>query len=455
MRRTAFALALVFVVAACSDTATPRRTVPPTDPIATTTTVTETGRVLEVLGCDDVLADAEFLCQAYTRIHTQYIDAVTNADLAAAAARGLELLDGASSQEDIICIAPSREFVPVCDIAADEAEDSTEAAEAMLWGIAAFALDAHSAYLDPATLEMIEQEQEGAIEGIGAMVTAEDRTIDPAVLCGVISDTCRLYIVSTIPGSPAEGVGIKGGDVLVAVDGEDIEGWSLDTVTVAVRGEPGTEVGLTFERDGLTYDVLVIRAAVEVPVITAQTIGNVGYVRLSQFNETAEGQLREAIVDFLADGADTLVFDLRDNPGGLLTSAIDVTSQFLPDGDVVETRSPDETKTYSVNGNSIVPDEMRVVFIVNGASASASELVSAVLQERGRAIVIGENTFGKNTVQQTFNLANGGALRLTVGRWVTPGGLDFGGVGVTPDVAVEIDPALTAEALVDLALSVS
>jgi carboxyl-terminal processing protease len=139
------------------------------------------------------------------------------------------------------------------------------------------------------------------------------------------------------------------------------------------------------------------------------------------------------------------VIDLRNNPGGFLTTAIDVTSVFLDDGDVVVTEGPDETTTYPVNGSAIVPDDVEVFFVVNRGSASASEVVSATLQERERARIVGESTFGKNTVQQRFNLSNGGALKLTIARWLTPGGLDFGGTGVRPDVELDVNDLTAAE----------
>jgi carboxyl-terminal processing protease len=176
-------------------------------------------------------------------------------------------------------------------------------------------------------------------------------------------------------------------------------------------------------------------------------------VRLWNFTGAAGSQFESAVVDLLADGVNHLVVDLRNNPGGFLTTAIDVTSVFLEDGDVVVTEGPGEKTSYPVNGNAIVPDDTEVTFVVNKGSASASEVVSAVLQERRRATVVGENTFGKNTVQQRFGLSNGGAMKLTIARWLTPGGLDFGGTGVTPDVEIdvsELDSRELVNAVTDL-----
>jgi carboxyl-terminal processing protease len=161
------------------------------------------------------------------------------------------------------------------------------------------------------------------------------------------------------------------------------------------------------------------------------------------------------VTDLLAEDVDTLVVDMRNNPGGLLDTAIEVASAFLPDGEVVVTQGPDTSTSYPVSGETLVPEDVRVLMVVNGASASASEVVSAVLQERGRATIVGENTFGKNTVQQRFALSNGGALKLTIARWLTPEGHDFGSVGVTPDVMNDIEIQLPVASVVQEALAAS
>jgi carboxyl-terminal processing protease len=212
---------------------------------------------------------------------------------------------------------------------------------------------------------------------------------------------------------------------------------------------------LTVDRDGDVFDVPITRAAFIVPVVESEVVGTTGYIALSTFTDNADELFQEAVTDLLAEDVDTLVVDLRNNPGGLLDTAIEVTSAFLPDGEVVVTEGPDSLTTYPVSGDQLVPDDVAVVMVVNGASASAAEVVSAVLQERGRATIVGENTFGKNTVQQRFALSNGGALKLTIARWLTPDGHDFGSVGVTPDVTNDIGTQLPVERVVQEALASS
>lgn len=421
---------------------------PTTSTSAATPTVPITDRELEVVGCEDASDEIAIVCEAYDLITENYVDAIESTRLAEAADLGLMVLNGADSDEPLVCVTPDESFVQVCQTAAVAADDSLEAAEAMVTGLASYGLDPNSAYLDEEALDLLQEEQEGEIEGIGALVSPEDQTLPgDNKQCNLISDTCQILIVSTITGAPAEDAGLMRDDVLVAVDGETIMGWTVDEVTAAVRGPAGSDVTLTLVRDDEEIDVTITRAAVTIPIVESETIGDIGYVSLANFGGSAGDQFEQAVFDRLADGVDALVIDLRNNPGGFLSTAIEVTSVFLEDGDVVVTEGPGESTTYPVEGDAIVPADMPVYFVVNKGSASASEVVSATLQERDRAEIVGENTFGKNTVQQRFSLSNDGALKLTVARWLTPEGLDFGGTGVTPDTMLDVE-GLTPEELV-------
>lgn len=449
-RITISTIVISVLLTACADSTTsnPTTTMAPgstttsvtNDTEATTTTQPGVNRVLDVVGCDDAADEVSIVCEVYDLITTRYVDEVDDATLAEAAMEGLAALDGADSRDPIVCAAPTDAFVATCQLAATTADDTEEAAIAMVNGFTGHALDPNSGYLDADALAMLRQEQSGSIEGIGALVSPEDPTIPGEnKQCSVVSETCRILVVSTIAGSPAEAAGLQRDDTIVGVGGESLVGWTVEAVTAAVRGPADTDVTLTIERDGDRFDVTLTRASVTIPLVEEDVFADVGYVRLSSFTGSASEQFESAVVDVLAEGASELVIDLRDNPGGFLDTAIDVTSVFLADGDVVKTQGPDETINYPVTGSVIVPEDMQVFFVVNKGSASASEVVSAVLQERGRATVVGENSYGKNTVQQRFPLSNGGALKLTVARWLTPDGADFGGSGVTPDVILDVD----------------
>jgi carboxyl-terminal processing protease len=461
LRHLGTILTLAMVVAACQTAETaPTTTTEPsaetTSPGApATTTVPAVTRPVRLVGCDPADPDVEIVCETYDLIQRHYVDPVSDEDLAQAAAMGLDGLDGSAATTEVVCAAPAIPFQETCEQGARDAENSVEAAEAMVAGLATFGLDPNSVYLDPEAKELVEEEQHGEIQGIGALVTAEDASGDTVETCAVVSETCRMVIVSTIAGTPAEAAGLEREDVLVAVDSVDVIGQTIDEVTAQVRGPAGTPVTLTVDRDGELIDITIVRADIVIPVVVSEVVDDAGYLALTVFTDNADEEFASALEDLLAEGVDTLVIDLRDNPGGLLDSAIEVVSAFLPDGDVVVTESPESSISYPVSGHAIVPDDIGVVIVVNRGSASASEVVSAVLQERGRVTVVGENTFGKNTVQQRFNLSNGGALKLTIARWLTPGGADFGEVGVTPDVVRQIDVGVSPETVVREALAAS
>lgn len=453
MNKSLIVTVFVLVVSACTSATHAQDTTTTTVTLTTTTSeatgaTTNTARALDVVDCDDVTDDVSIVCEAYDLIKDRYVDEISDEDLAAAAQSGLESLTATGAEGLLVCATPTSDFTSVCNFAADTEATDSEAAEAMVNGLANFALDPNSTYFDPEALDLLQEEQKGEIEGIGALVSPEDRTL-PAEdqQCSIVSDTCRIYVISPITGAPADAAGLVRDDVISAVDGADIDGWTVDEVTATVRGHAGSDVTLTIDREGDIFNVTITRAAVVIPVVETDVFGSVGYVRLQTFNASADDLFESAIVDVLGQGVTELVIDLRNNPGGFLDTAIAVTSVFLEDGDVVRTEGPGESLEYEVTGSSIVPDDMPIIVVVNKGSASASEVVSAVLQERGRATVVGENTFGKNTVQQRFSLSNGGALKLTIARWLTPGGHDFGEGGVTPDVLLDVT-ALDAEQLV-------
>jgi C-terminal peptidase prc len=434
-------LAVALLLASCdaADTAQPEVTTAAPQyqtTVESTATTAQDERPMRLVGCDAVDPDVEIVCEAYDLVRRHYVDEISDEDLARAATQGLQELDGATADSELVCVAPATAFLDTCEVALGEAETGAEAAEAMVFGMASFGLDPHSVYLDPEAVNLLEEEQAGEIQGIGALVTAEDSATEEE--CNVISDTCQIHVVSTVDGTPADTAGLQPDDLILGVDGAEITGWTVDEVTTMVRGPAGTEVVLTIQRNTDVFDVTITRATFIVDPVVSEVVGDVGYVGLNTFTDNADELFLEQVGRLVDQGVDSIVLDMRNNPGGLLDTAIEVASAFLPDGDVVVTEGPDSSTSYPTSGDPIVPADVGVIVIVNEGSASASEVVSAVLQERGRATVVGENTFGKNTVQQRFSLSNRGALKLTIARWLTPEGHDFGSVGVTPDVVADI-----------------
>jgi C-terminal peptidase prc len=461
--RQSVIVALAFVVVSCSPsttqddtvltTVTPESTTTASTTLPATTTTSVVSNDLTTTTCP---TDDEFvlLCEAYDLIARNYVDHIDDELLADAAIEGLHFFSLSGTRPGpFTCAVPTESFIRVCE-ALDMVDVGGDGVEALLFGIAEFALDPNSSYINPASLALIEEEQTGSVEGIGALVTTEDRASDApeSTTCSILSDICVLVIVSTLSGSPAAAAGVQSGDEFVAVDGLPIAGLSIDDVTAIVRGPAGTDVTITFRRNGEHVEVTITRAAIVIPVTEVESFGEVGYLRLNIFTGNAGQQLEDDLASLLAAGARTIVLDLRDNPGGTLEAALDVASEFMDDGLVVRTVGPDEERSYAVRRNGIATDpNIELIVLVNRGSASASEVVAGALQERGRAVIVGETTFGKNTVQQRFGLSNGGALRLTIARWITPEGRDFDD-GIVPDIMADIDASLTPAEIVDRVL---
>ena len=444
-------VATLLLLVACRDGAEAEATPPPATSQTTSTSLettttdapTTTGSLPEPAGDFDVVPCGEIegalLCETYELIRRHYVDPVEDEDLVEGALEALATTEVPEGDGLDVCPLPSEAFIELCETIDAEGLDGQAAEETAIAGMTFLALDPNSGYFDAETLELVEEEQSGQIEGIGALVATTEEGSEETNVCQIISDTCRLRIVSTIEGGPARAAGLQPDDEFVAVDGESIEGWTVDEVTSRVRGPAGTDVELTFLREGEELTITITRAAVQVPVVESELVGDVAYLRLNVFTDNADEQLRRELEELLAEDPATIVLDLRDNPGGLLETAVNVTSEFLADGLVVTTESPESTTPYPVRGDGIATDpNLEMYVVVNQGSASASEVVAGALADADRATIVGEPTFGKNTVQQRFPLSNGGALKLTIARWLTPAGQDFGGTGITPDVEMDL-----------------
>jgi len=285
--------------------------------------------------------------------------------------------------------------------------------------------DQFSGYMDSETFPLLNNDLSGEVEGIGAEVIAD-------------VDTDEIRIVNVLDGSPAKAAGLQAGDVFVRVNGEDVSKLTQLELVGKVRGPEGSTVTLTMRRDEALIEFTIIRAKIMVATVEYQKLENeIGYIKLRDFNEQALDQVKQAIGALGGESLSGLILDLRGNPGGLLSTAIDISSLFLEEGTVlVEDFGNEREQTYTANGEYIgyyVP----LTILVDENSASASELVAGALQDQGLATIIGVQTFGKGTVQTWQPLVNGGGVRLTIARWLTPDGNWIHENGITPDVIVE------------------
>jgi carboxyl-terminal processing protease len=298
------------------------------------------------------------------------------------------------------------------------------------------ALDPHSAYLDSEEFEEIRLSTMGSYPGIGIEVVPADGAVK---------------VLHPIDGSPAQRAGLKPGDEIVKIDDVDIDG-DLAAATARMRGASGSTVKLTIRRKGAAslLEFTVRRAQVEVSSVTQQTLEpGYGYIRITSFTETTAEDLSHAVSQLKRDnrqGIRGLVLDLRDNPGGVLEAGVAVADDFLGQGVIVSAdgRTPEARFRMDATGRDLINGAPLVV-LVNGGTASASEIVAGALKDHGRALLVGRRTYGKGSVQTVMPLAHGGALKLTTSRYFTPSGGSIQGKGIIPDI-VEDGPSESAAA---------
>ena len=288
-------------------------------------------------------------------------------------------------------------------------------------------LDPHSSYMNAKSFRDMQVQTRGEFGGLGLEVTSEN---------GIIK------VVSPIDDTPAARAGMKAGDLITALDGQTVQGLSLNEAVDKMRGPAGSQIKLTVKREGIDtpIEVAMTREVVKIQVVRSHLEGDVAYIRLTSFNEQTDPGLRKAMQDLRTKAGGNLkgvVLDLRNNPGGLLDQAVAVSDDFLDQGEIVSTRSrhPEESQRWSAKPGDIAQG-LPVVVLINGGSASASEIVAGALQDQRRAVLVGTRSFGKGSVQTVMPLPGNGAMRLTTARYYTPSGRSIQGLGITPDIEV-------------------
>jgi carboxyl-terminal processing protease len=310
--------------------------------------------------------------------------------------------------------------------------------------------DRFSNYFDPQQYKKFKDAQNSEFSGVGLQVSRHPK---------------GLRVDAVYDGSPAKRAGLRPGDVIVAADGRDLAGMSQQDAVDRVKGPPGSSVKLTWVHDGRRVTKTVSRSTVTVPVVASQLRRadgcQIGVVRLSQFSSGAHAEVYAALRKLQKRGAKVFVLDLRDNGGGLVSEAQLIASAFLKDGPIVTTRGRAvKEQTLRATGDPVVP-KAPVAVLVNGDTASASEIVTGALQDRDRATVVGTETFGKGVFQEVLELSNGGALDITAGQYFTPKGRNLGGKGVSkgkgivPDVRAKDDAKTKTDEGLDKAMAVA
>ena len=310
-------------------------------------------------------------------------------------------------------------------VRADYVEETTdeEMIEAAIVGMLS-ALDPHSSYLSPKYYREMQVQTRGEFGGLGIEVTMEN---------GLVK------VVAPIDDTPAFRAGVEAGDLISHLDGEAVLGLTLDQAVKKMRGKVGTDLKMKIRREGREpFDVTITRAVIKIQSVRSRLEGKIGYVRVTQFNEQAKSGIEKAMKKFAAEIGDQLagvVLDLRNNPGGVLNGAVGVSDAFLDEGLIVYTegRINDSSLKYTATPGDIL-NGASLVILVNGGSASASEIVAGAMQDHKRAIIMGFKTFGKGSVQTIQELRNGSAVKLTTARYFTPNGRSIQAEGIVPDI---------------------
>ena len=358
-------------------------------------------------------------------------------------------LAAGGASRDGTCAAPSDAFAALCE-AYDKLKqqyvdklDDTQLAEGAIRGLFEYGVkDPFSGYMSPDEYQRALGSLSGEFTGIGAeMAVKNTENPDDLAACPQLSETCVLVVVAPLADSPAEAAGLQPGDVILAVDGQSVNGSTLQDQVGKVRGEPGTKVMLSLRRGEQTLDLTITRAKIVQREVTSRMLdGKIGYIALHGFSQTAADQFHTALGALLDDGAVSIIFDLRDNPGGYIDAAQKIASEFIKSGLIFSQESSGgDKKRWEATGDGLATDpSLPLAVLVNGGSASASEIVSAALKETGRGVIIGQPTYGKNTVQVWTELVDHSGVRITISRWFTPDHHSVAPDGVQPDVAVEV-----------------
>ena len=321
-------------------------------------------------------------------------------------------------------------FTDVLAIIQNQYVDETEPREVIYGAVRGMlrALDPHSSFMDPESYREMQVETSGSFGGLGIEITVRDD---------------QLTVVAPIEGTPAWRAGIQPGDRIVKIEGLVTKDMSLPDAVKRMRGPKGTKITITVAREGIKdpIDVSLVREVIQVQSVKAQELEpGIGYIRVRQFQERTAPDVVAAVEKFEKTGRlGGLIVDVRSNPGGLLSAAVEVSEEFLGDGKLIvytEGRVRNQNMRFTAHAKRAIT-EVPLVVLVNQGSASASEIVAGAIQDHGRGVVIGQQTFGKGSVQTIIPLADGSGLRLTTARYFTPKGRSIHGKGITPDIVID------------------
>lgn len=299
--------------------------------------------------------------------------------------------------------------------------------------------DPHSNYLSPKMYKTLMEQTEGSFAGIGVVMGMDNEQ--------------KIHIVGIMENSPGQKAGLQEGDEILAVDGVPVTQMAFDEVAAHVRGQAGTDVVLTIMRDNANQDITITRDNIKLKTVGHKMLdNNIGYIQIVSFSEDTANEFNEAYNDLKNQGMKALVLDLRNNPGGLLTTCVEIAKKLVPKGEIVSIVDKQGNKeTYS---SSLEAPEYPLVVLINKNSASASEILSGAIQDTKAGTIIGNTSYGKGSVQTILPMFEDDAVKLTIAKYYTPSGRSIDGTGITPDIEINLDENATSDTQLDKALEV-
>lgn len=454
--------ALLLLMVACGadtedDAVTPPTDAVPSDPV---TTIPDPASTLpepvpfEIEDCSAPQVGFSPLCQAYDLAQEWHMDRPIDPGVLAAAA--LDGLRGFSPEvtepppRALFCAIPDPAFTPLCEELAERVSLSSipvaEAVEAAVTAMANTGLEQFSYYVPP---ELVGgYRSNGVVGGVGVLLDATDAA---GSKCVRIAESCPLEIVFVLEENPGAEAGLEEGDEIIAIDGEPVTGLGFVDTATRIAGDETGVIEISVERGGESLDFTIERAPLVVPTVEIDVPrSSIGYISIPDFEYDIPSLVHDGLSDLIDEPVDRLVVDLRDNPGGFLDAAIDVATEFMTGGVVVQTVGPGEDFDYEAGADGVATG-LEITVLVNQGTASAAEILATALRDRRGATILGEATFGKDAVQIAFEMNNGGEFNVAVARWLSPNGTTVAGTGVLPDRIVELPQSMPTTELADLA----
>jgi len=418
-------------------------------------TTTEPALAVEVQGCQSPPVTFSPLCEAYELLETWYMDSPIDPEaLAAVAVRGLEEFTSTDTEPPprvLLCAIPDPAFSGLCDELARQVQKTSvpvgAAVEAALAHMIDFGLDPFTYYLPPEQAGSVRLN--GIVGGIGVVLDARDAA---GSKCARITEVCPLEVVVVLEDNPGAEAGLLPGDLITSVDGETVKGQGFTSVVSLIAGDESGDIEMTVDREGQQLEVAMVRRELAVPTVEAGIAADgVGYIKIPDFEMDIPDLVANALEELEVDDPETIVVDLRDNPGGFVDAFVEVADLFVDGGVVMTSEATGESLEYEATPGGLATSQ-RLVVLVNKGTASAAEILAGALRDRRGALVVGTDTFGKDTVQIPFELRNGGELYVAVARWSTPNGDTVTNGGLAPDHELTWPLGVETPAIVDIAL---